>query len=177
MSKKAKILSVVAFILAVFVTGCAMAVYRDTIVEWWMPIVVSAIVGIAFTFGISGRVGGFGVDRFIQFAAIFAITAAVTGFGVLAVNRYGADLTQTEETQCEVVRKYSEQHQSGSGRRHSGSWRTYTTWHVGLLLPDGRQKDFQVTLSRYNKIKTGSMIHMTIAPGMLGMPVIVSDEL
>ena len=40
-----------------------------------------------------------------------------------------------------------------------------------ISFPDGRTKEVQVSLDRYNRIRTGSKLEVETAKGLLGMDV------
>lgn len=105
-----------------------------------------------------------------------AATTTAVGCLIFGVNYYGRHTSQATELHATVTAKYTKTRTRnvGTGRRFSrgGHREKYKVYYITAELPDGRSKDFQLTLSRYNSIKSGKPIAVTLTPGLLGMDVV-----
>lgn len=180
-NKKLRVaLLVVLLVVSLLSYGGALALYGSTVVEWFLPWAIALFLAL-----LSGLTmwrlwrpmtehDGFLPNYLLHVAASTGIWALM----VLGVNRLGADEAEAYTEQVTVERKYREEHRRTRrvGRnRYSASGATYYDYHADLRLPDGRFKSVTIPLSRYNRLRTGSTHPITLAPGLLGWPVICSS--
>ena len=106
----------------------------------------------------------------IFFCGIFL--AAIYG-----INRAFPRQSTIWETEAVVEHKYTKtrHHRQRVSRRVYKQGAPYKVYYIGLELPDGRRKDMQVTASRYNRIRSGSTIPLTLQKGFFGMTIILKN--
>ncbi len=173
---KRKWLLVAVVVTGMLLGGLGMVVFLRTIVAGWLVTVICIGCGLAAAalHLIRYPLSGSGVERWMRPAAIAYLGAAVTFAAVMWFNRVGATEDSAMEVECEVCKKYTQTHKR-YGRHHNVTG-TYRTYHAAVALPDGREKDFSLSISRYNHIKRGDRVKMELRRGTLGWPVIFSDN-
>lgn len=168
---------IVIVVLLMAFSGGAVYFYANTIVEWWLPTAISVAGALILWVPLKkmwarGWPDGAVVVRLLVHLVILT---ALIECSLLAANSIGADTAATVEQSAQVVRKY-EQKQYRSrrlGTRRYIKGEPYYTYHIELLLPDQRRKTLTLSREHYNRVAQNRPYPLTIAPGLLGWPVIM----
>lgn len=157
--------------VGIFLAGGAIDLYSDTLVSPWTIVTIGLVAGI-ITSPLLCRAW----DRLTLFGSEWAnrvvniiFVGIVASFGALLTNRAGADGETV--TTATIERKYTTERTTGGGRRHA-TRRKHTVYNIDLLFPSGTHKHQEVSISTYNRVRSGSEIPVEVRRGMLGWPVI-----
>ncbi len=152
-----------AVLVGLALVGWGVCLLDRTLVEWWRPVAWAAGGAI-----VAGAVGG---RRRLM---VMTVTAVVLFWGLLALNYYESDLASEHTERVTVLCKYSkERHRTRRVRnRVVSTGEKYYVYYLSMQFADGRIKDRQVPLSRYNRVRQGSELELTMARGLLDWPVI-----
>lgn len=166
-------LVVVAILVAY---GCAFCIYRDTIVEWHTPWGAALVLALLVWFPLRGFYARVFPDYHVLLRLLGHLLGA-TGVWlliVLGVNSWFADDSSLHTEQATVVGHYREKHYRSQrvGRRTYRRGNPYYEYIVRLQFPAGREKDFTLTLQKYNRLRNGMTIDVPVKKGLLGFPVI-----
>lgn len=162
--------------LCIVLYAMAAALHRDTLVEWWIPTVIALILALASgatMWRIWTRLtdsSGFIINYIchtVFFCGLFL--AAIYG-----INRAFPRQSSIWETEAVVERKYTKtrHHRQRVSRRVYKQGAPYKVYYIELDFSDGRRKEMQVTVSRYNRIRSGSTMPLTLQKGFFGMTII-----
>lgn len=162
--------------LCIVLYAMAAALHRDTLVEWWIPTVIALILALASgatMWRIWTRLtdsSGFIINYIchtVFFCGLFL--AAIYG-----INRAFPRQSTIWETEAVVERKYTKtrHHRQRVSRRVYKQGAPYKVYYIELDFSDGRRKEMQVTVSRYNRIRSGSTMPLTLQKGFFGMTII-----
>lgn len=175
------IIATLLILIALAAAGSAAAIYRTTLVEWWIyPAVALSLAAVTAIPGgtrrLWGKVTG-SSSAILNTAAHIVFVTALATFALFAINRYGADDSRATVTETRVIRRYTETryHTRRINRRTSVRGEPYTVYILDLQLPDGRVKQQTVTLSTYNSTRRGATRPCTVRPGLLGADIITID--
>ena len=175
MSKLKIVLLVILGLVAIVAAGAGMGAYDRTLVSWTVPLaigVVGAGVSSPLAMTMWPKLTG-ETSRWINAAAHAAFFGILFPAGFLILNSVFTDKSTSVKEQVEVVAKYQKQHQSSNGgRRHHRAGRKWTTYHVTIRFGNGVERTEGVTLSRYNRIRSGSQMNVTLETGLFGPQVI-----
>lgn len=162
--------------LCIVLYAMAAALHRDTLVEWWIPTVIALILALASgatMWRIWTRLtdsSGFIINYIchtVFFCGLFL--AAIYG-----INRAFPRQSSIWETEAVVERKYTKtrHHRQRVSRRVYKQGAPYKVYYIELDFSDGKRKEMQVTVSRYNRIRSGSTMPLTLQKGFFGMTII-----
>lgn len=156
--------------------GLIIALYEHTLISVWLPLLICCFIG-----AVSGLAmwrlwpSITGSQRILpNYLCHFIFSATLAGGLLFSLNYFASDADSEQEITATVVRKYTKERRrtQRSGRRHYSTGETYHVYYADLSLPDGRTKSMQITLSRYNRLRTGSHTTLHLQRGLLGIPVI-----
>ncbi|MDE6097966.1 MAG: hypothetical protein K2L80_09780 [Muribaculaceae bacterium] len=162
--------------LFMFAIGALMYTLEHTFVNCYVWFAVMALLGMVSSLpcvrfwqwvtGISGRF------LCCVFHTLF-FTVFVSGM-LLGLNFVLADTECLPVVEAEVAAKYSETRYRSRrvGRNRYVKGEPYKVYKVEFVLDDGRSKKFQVPLSRYNRLRQGSVAELHMGGGALGIPII-----
>ena len=165
-------------IVAICILGLVSIVLQGmTLVSWysiWVPALIVAAgwgIGRALRYHREGRYDGFQACIFAIIGTLAVSTALVAA--VLGTNYLGRNKAEVRQVEATVVNKYSETRtqRERRGRHYTGRQHTYQVYYIILELPDGRHKELQVTLEKYNRTKLSQQINTNLTPGFLGMDI------
>lgn len=150
--------------------------YSRTLIPMWIPVACSVAVCVAAWFPLR-RVWEWISDirQPIIVALIhLAATGAWGGAGVLWVNYAFAHKDEGRPMEAEVVRRFYRTHDRTrrTGRRSYVKVGEYKTWHIELLMPNGMNREVEVTHRKMQKLDKGDTLTLTALPGALGFTVI-----
>ncbi|MCI9284223.1 MAG: hypothetical protein HFJ91_00075 [Muribaculaceae bacterium] len=174
-TKRSCILVILA-ILSIIAMGAGVSLQGHTLISVWVPSGLAAMIALG--------TAPMAMDRWRRITdtnrwwinlPCHIIVAGSLSFAIfLGINRVGAHTDQANDVEATVISKYSKTHDRYRrvGRRNirDGEWHSY---HLSLQLPDGRIKDTQVPFSTYRHSHNGTHRTVCIAPGLLGMDVII----
>lgn len=158
--------------VGIFLAGGAIALYSDTLVSPWTIVTIGLVAGIVTSPLLCrawDRLTLLGSDWTNRGVNIIFV-GIVASFGALLANRAGAD-GETVTTAATIERKYTTERTTGGGRRHA-TRRKHTVYNIDLLFPSGTRKHQEVSISTYNRVRSGSEIPVEVRRGMFGWPVI-----
>ena len=170
------IVLVAVLFISFIMFGFGLAIYGNTLTKWWIP-VVPAITFAAVTTPIF-------IKRWHSLTESYSLiyngvchlftTFSVAYFLFLGCNYFMADDSTLVVEKTEVVKKYSKAHtryrRVGRNRRVPDGH--YYTYHILLRFSDGREKEQEVILQSYNRIRTGSSRDVKVEKGLFGLSVI-----
>lgn len=171
---------IVVIVLAAY--GLAFAIYSDTIVEWYIPWGISLVLALLSWFLFRGMYIRLCPDTHVLLC-LFGHLVAATGLWlmiVLGLNSRCADRSTTHTEQATVVGHFREKHYRSQrvSRRVYRRGTPYYEYVVRLQFPSGKEKDFKLSLEKYNRLRNGMTIEVPVSRGFLGFPVVERpDEL
>lgn len=170
------ILRGILIFLAFTFYAIAATLHRDTFVEWWIPSAVALAPALA-TGAILWRKWWKITDSDSFLFNYICHTVFFCGLFVSAIygiNRAFPRESTRHEIEAVVERKYTKtRHNRQRVTRHvykQGA--PYKVYYLCIQLPDGRTKELQVTLTRFNHTRSGSSIPLSMQQGFFGMTII-----
>ena len=115
------------------------------------------------------------ISRSVQHTCPYFATGSLFCSLVMGLNYLCADKASQHEVRAEITGKWQKKHTRYRhvGRRHHAIPQgSYNTYHIKLEFPDGRTKEMSVSLSEYNRARTGRFRTLEVADGLFWMPVI-----
>lgn len=176
MSKSLSRKILIAFVAIIVILSYVVAIglYLITIVDWWVPLAVAVPPAVASSLlagklwsGLTGSRSAL-LNRAVHTIALTGVIAAL----FFTVN-FTAD-APAADVDVVVSRKFSREHHRNRrvGRRYLPTGEAYHTYHAVVILPDGREKEIEITRGRYSRLRTGGDMTLSLRPGRLGLPVI-----
>ncbi|MDE6040826.1 MAG: hypothetical protein K2F99_04540 [Muribaculaceae bacterium] len=173
---KAWIWTALVILVAIVAIGSSIALGGLTLIEWYKPVSAGLIGGWIvgmFCWKISRRATGI-ESRAANYviASLYAATLLVAAFYTL---NFVFDDVDTEHIETVTVqRKYTKtRHRSERvGRNRYRPGRAYKVYFIEVEFDDGRTKDIEIPLSRYNRLRSGGTADLRMSTGLFGVPVI-----
>lgn len=169
-------LLVFILVFSFIILGLGLAIYSDTITQWWLPVIPAAMVALGTAPMLTHRwkrltdIDSTIVNLLCQIFVFGSITYSL----FLGVNYWCADPETIVEEKAEVVDKYQKTHTRY--RRVSRRSRVpdghYYTYHLLLRLNDGREKEVEVPFNTYRRTRNGGHRTITLEKGFFGLTVI-----
>lgn len=158
--------------------GFSMALYGHTLVEWWEPlgIALTAVLVIWFLLrGFWGKVWR-GVNPYVALLGHMVVMTGVVLFLILGLNFWFADDTtlHTEEVTVEERLQEKHYHTKRVGRNRYRRGNPYYKYILRVRFDNGRLKEIEVPLKRYNRTRTGGKMTLDLETGLWGYPVITT---
>ncbi|MDE6809935.1 MAG: hypothetical protein K2J42_07615 [Muribaculaceae bacterium] len=170
------IVLVVVLLVSFILLGIGIAFYGNTLTKWWVPVMPAAVVAAVTVPVLAPRWRSLtesGSMIYNGACHLFAMFSLVY-FLFLGSNYFMVDDSTLVVEKTEVISKYSKEHTRY--RRVSRNRRVpdghYYTYHILLRFPDGREKEQEVQLKSYNRIRTGSTRDIKVEKGLWGLSVI-----
>lgn len=155
--------------------GYAMAMHSFTIIEWWKPVALSAILAFPISIPLAKYVGRLTrrTLKYIEYPSSFILTFSIILAVLYSANFYFSDSASGYEYKAPVIRKYSQERTRTNkiGRRGYKTTKYYV-YLIEIEMIDGKIKKLEKTLSEYNRIKRGSCLDLFIEDGLFHVPVI-----
>ncbi len=173
-----KALLVLALLFICVAGGGAAALQARTLVHWYSIWGPATIIGITFAVSRALRLykeKRYDVSQSLLYGFILAaVLTSALGAATLGLNYIGRKEEKTRHIEATVVNRYSATRTQSSrrGRRTYGPRHTYKVYYITIQFPDGRVKDRQVSLEKFNSTKTAHKLPATVTPGLLGMDII-----
>ncbi len=158
-----------AYTMAVFISGKTIF---DLRIPWLASAAIAVVSGI-FLWKKWEPISGTS-NFFINFLIHTVCIAGLAAGLVFSLNYFCSDKSSESEVTAKVINSYSKTryHTRRIGRRLSGRGTPYQVYYIEAELPDGRRKEFSVTLNQYNEARRSARIRLDIENGLLSMPVI-----
>lgn len=171
-----KITMICAAIIGLLSYGSAIALYGLTLINPWTAAGISLSIALA-TAALCRRLWNWMWDTPKEWVGILTHIIITTGFfcsSFLALNFFPASSRSAHKEKVEVVKVYREKHYQSKrvSRRTWTRGAPYYMYYIRVDVPGSRQKDLSVTLAQYNRIHKGDSVTLTLAKGLLGIPVI-----
>lgn len=160
-------------VLAVAVTGYI--IYESTLVAWWVPVAVAAVIAVA-TLPLSHDRWRWlvGKDRVMELFCHLYVVGGV-GYGLpLAANSLLSDASSAREETVTVVDKEHVTRRTGyrSGRHYRTTSRVTDYYYVTVAFADGTVKELPVTRAEYHRAHGGRPWKVSMRRGLLGFRVV-----
>lgn len=156
--------------------GMAAVIQNNTLIDWWVPASVCAVVAIPCGILLKGVVRW--ITHFVR-PMWNIIAGCVLSFAVFlgsfyALNYYMADEASSQEYRVPVLDKFTEEHYHVQrvSRYRVRRGQKYQVYYVYVELPDSSGKKIEVPVSEYVKIKKGRRITLRMERGLFGITVI-----
>ncbi len=173
--------AVIISIIVVASLGLSCMLQRNTLIEWWKPVVIcflpSCAVGLALSRVI--RVAG-GVNKpWLTYVAGIVLSFSVIMAGFYSLNFYKSKPGTASVCQAVVARKYTKERfrTKRLSRHRSVRGEKYTVYCVDIELQGGWTKHFEVEAGEYARIRKGRKFDLDIEEGLFGVPVIKNMSL
>lgn len=175
-SKKGFIQHIVLGLTAIALGFTAVIIYANTLVEWWIPLSITAVATTALWMPLKGAWRKWLKPESAWTPAVTHFAAFILG-GVallLSLNYFGADSSTIHREEVTVVSKetHKRHHSRRVGRRRYTTGEPYYVYDLNLRFSDGRTKSIRVDAARYNRTRTGATLTLPMERGLLGWPVI-----
>lgn len=174
---KLNYVTLIILLLAAFIMlGFGVAIYANSITQWWVPVIPAAMVALGTAPMIYFRWERFTDtgSKIANFLCHIFVFGSITYFLFLGVNYWCADPETKVVEQTEVIDKYQKQHTRY--RRVSRNRRVpdghYYTYHLLLRFNDGREKEIEVKFDTYRKTRNGGHRNVSLEKGFFGITVI-----
>lgn len=153
------------------VLGLGLVLLSHTVVAWWIPVCAAAFIS-AVTIPITiiarrGRKLNVGI---VTYLVHFVAVGVIAFTGILALNHFMPGTNEHHEDGV-VVKKYTKERTQSSGRR-GRRLRKVTDYYLLVQLPDSTQMHQSVSIERYNRVRSGATIDLTVRTGFLGWRIV-----
>lgn len=151
-------------------------IYRDTLISPGHLFLISVLSAVILWFPMRGmyKVILSNLNRYLQFLIHTVFASLICCFLFLWINSRFAYESTLRIERAEVVAHYREKHyRSQRVSRHSyRRGEPYYVYVVALRFPSGSEKNFRLSLSQYNRLRTGLSISISVREGFFGFPVV-----
>lgn len=170
------ILIVALSLFAIIFSGLAMVLHRNTLIEWWKPVIACLIPAIiAGVFSIKKMNALTRLDiRPVNFAAGTILYFALFIGAFYTLNYYNSEKSTHHECEARIENKFTEEHYHVKrlSRNRSVRGEKYLVYYITLQLPGGKIKKIEVGAGKYGKLHPGQKLRLEIENGLFGVPVI-----
>lgn len=170
-----KILRILVFFMAFVSCGIGYAIFRNTLVGWWVPVGVALLVAVV-SIRLYNKWGWLTTceNKTVNVLCHLIGVGSITYMLFLAGNYCLADSASTHEEEVMVQNKYQETHKKTRrvSKRRIVSDGVRKEYYLEVAFNNGSVKTLYVSLATYNKAKPGKPKKLTLRKGFLGIPVI-----
>lgn len=170
------VMAIATGLLAAVFSGLAVALHRNTLIEWWKPAIGAlAVALIAGTLSIRlMRVVTRMDSRPINFACGTILFFALFIGGFYALNYYNSESSTNHKCEVVVETKYVEEHYHVKrlSRHRSIRGEKRRVYYIDIRFPEGKIKKLEVCAREYGNLRPGQKLRLEIENGLLGVPVI-----
>lgn len=167
---------VLAALLMFACLGVALAIYRRTVVEAWVPGGIALALAALSGLGLRRRRTDFvwTRDKVMDLLLVIMLLASAILTLLYALNFMFSDPSSRRLERATVGRRYTEVHHRTKrvGRRHVGQGEPYDVYYVEIVFLGGQHKTQQITRSHFDRIQACDTIGLWMEDGLLGFPVI-----
>lgn len=175
-----RVLKILIIIVLTLITlaggGLAMVIHNDTVIEWWIPTTICAVVAIPTGMLLRGTVHRLSPSTgpLINMLLAAAMSMALLEGAFYSLNYYLSDNADARHVQAEVMEKRTEEHYRVRriGRNRVGRGERYHTYSVTVSIPGGRMKKITVPAGEYRQLRNGDKVDLLTETGLFGVPVI-----
>lgn len=168
-------LMIITALIVMIALGTASVLQGKTIVEWWLPAVICAIIAVfisALLYRFIRYITGFknfAVNCLSAFAVAFSIILGT----FYTLNYYCSDTLSRHNISTTVVRKYSKERYKVKrvSRNRTTRGEKYHVYYIDIELPDGSSKSLDITLSDFMRLRKGQSLTLEIEKGLFGIMV------
>lgn len=155
-------------VLIVCVMACiyGYVLWQYTMCSWWYPALIAIVLAL-----VSAPIW---VRNKKAMFWHMAVAGSLCYMAFLGINSWCADSSKCVTEKAVVIGKFREKHNDYRrvGRHRYIPNGSHYTYHVTLRLESGETRDFEVTLSEYNRLREGSNKNLKRNTGFFGMPFI-----
>lgn len=171
-----KVTMIFTAVIGLLSYGAAMALYGLTLINPWMVAGIGLAMSLATT-APCRRLWNWMWDTQKDWAGMLTHVIATTGLfcaALLALNFFPASRESEHKEKVAVVKVFREKHHQSRrvSRRTWTQGAPYYMYYIRVDVPGSRQKDLSVTHAQYNRLRQGDSVTLTLAKGLLGIPVI-----
>ena len=170
-----KVLRALMLFIVILSWAVGYIVYEDTLADWWIPVGVALMI-VALTIPLYKKWAWLtaGEDKILNLLSHVICVGAVSYALFLVGNYCLADPASTQEEEVIVQKKYQKTHKKTRrvGRRHYVSDGVRKEYYLQVAFENGTVETLRVSLSTYNKTRTGKTKTLTLQKGFFGLPVI-----
>ena len=166
------------FILSLIVIaalGISMALHSFTIIDWWKPVAICAILALPATFWLSRYFRRLtqSILVYLEYPVAYTFSFSILLVAFYSSNFFLSDHSTGYEYDAPVVKKYSQERKRTYKVGRSGYRETkYRVYIIEIEMNDGKTKKLEKPLREYNKIKRGGSVKMIVEDGLFKIPVI-----
>lgn len=167
--------------LAVSGIGTCLALRTLTLVEAWIVAAIAVCASFPLTMRLARNRYFFNFSKKpLRLAVWQIIVPSILAGTFYAVNYIGADKDHTTQTEASVERKYYKERQRtrrvGRGR-YVATGEKYKIHYADIRIADGHLVTVSLTQRQANDIRKGQALKISIAKGLLGVPVILRNSI
>ena len=162
--------------LGILSIGAVIALQSLTLVSLWIPMSASFILALACAIGMT-RFWKWIISSQKEWinltCAVIIVTSIISG-ALYTLNFALADETTSMETPVLVERKFYKvrHHSKRVSRRVYTQGEAYKVYYLEIKFENGDTKEITVTHKEYRLVKENTTLNLSVARGLLGMPVI-----
>lgn len=170
-------------LFALLLTSLAGCVYllRDTLTAWWKPLLVVWFVATALYLPLRRPWSRLLHTENLAAGIVCHLLVALPVLlcAALLVNYLGSRGGDSQTVMLKVERVYNKTHYRSKrvSRRVYTRGAPYKVYYIEAAMPDGKNREFQVTHKTYKTINKGDTALVEFRKGLLGMPVIDHREI
>jgi len=167
--------------LAVSGIGTCLALRTLTLVDTWIVAAIAVCAAFPLTAALTRNSNLFNFSKKSLRLAIWQIIVTSLLCGAFyGVNYAGADEDHTTTADATVERRYYKERQRtrrvGRGR-YVATGEKYKLHYADIRIADGHLETIQLTQSQTNSIRNGQTLEVSIAKGLLGVPVVLRNSI
>lgn len=155
--------------------GFSIGIHSFTLVVWWKPVAVCAILAVPATLWLARHVRRLTrpIMNYLEYPFAYILSFSLLLGTFYGSNYFISDPTSAYEYKAPVIKKYSQlrKHTQKIGRRGYKEVK-YHIYSIEIRMEDGKIKKIDKPLSEYNRIKKGSFLNLRIEKGLFSIPVI-----
>ena len=169
---------ILIFILSLIVIsalGISMALHSFTIIEWWKPVAICAILALPATFWLARYMKRLtrNILDYLEYPTAFVFSFSILLVAFYSSNFFLSDHNSGFEYDAPIVKKYSQERKRTYKVGRRGYRETkYRVYIIEIEMNDGKTKTLEKPLGEYNKIKRGGSVKMIVEDGLFKIPVI-----
>ena len=169
------ILMFILILIVIIALGFSIGLHSFTIIEWWKPMALCAIIALPITIWIAKYIAR--VTRpildYLEYPTAFILSFSILLAAFYSSNFFLSDNSSCYEYDAPVLKKYRQErtrtHKTG---RRSYREEKYSVYIIEIEMNDGKIKKLEKSLGEYNRIKKGATLKLFIEDGLFSIPVI-----
>ena len=156
--------------------GMAAVLQEKTLVAWWIPVTVCALISIPVSLALQiivRKLTDF-KNPLWNILGAFVLSLAIFTGSFYILNYYGSDASSAETYYAPIVKKYTQEryHTKRISRNRVTRGEKYRVYFIKLEMPDGKEKKIEVSAGQYSRIKVGKRLNLQLESGLFGVTVI-----